>query len=108
MTLLSKPFRRVTTDTLNGAFGADRGKRIVITLIPAHGASPAMIELRAERTRRPETITVPDLFRLAIWRRVNTAQLEKARKKKEEKAAKAKTRALEREVRRMAREEKTS
>lgn len=85
-------------------FGADRGKRIVITLIPGNGKTgaecvPDLIELRPERTRRPETVAALDVYMWAMKCRLNRGQLEKAREKKAKKDAARKTRALDREVR---------
>mgnify|MGYP003349341810 CR=1 FL=1 len=74
MTTLAKPVRRVTRDTLDGSHGPDRGKRIVVTLLPGD-----VIELRPERTRRGETISLADVYAYALRSRVHgeQARLEK-------------------------------
>lgn len=54
MTKLSKSVRRLTNTALSSAFGPDRAKRIVITIIPGNGRDVEdRLELRPERTRRP-------------------------------------------------------
>ena len=88
MTILKKPVRRVTTSALDGTFGPDRRKRIVITLIPGNGADvPDTLELRPERTKRPERIAVLDVYRFAMRCRVNCQLLTKARERKAKKEA---------------------
>ena len=88
MTTLTKPVSRVTPGKLDGTFGPDRNKRVVITLIPGDGENrPDMLELRPERTRRPEQVAVIDCYRFALRCRVNRQVLEKARERKSRKAA---------------------
>lgn len=83
MTPLTKPVRRVTQTTLDGSFGCDRDRRIIVTLVPGNGRDISdMLELRPERTRRTERIAVSDVLRFAIRARVNSQVLEKAREKK--------------------------
>lgn len=84
--LRTKPKRkpeltRTLAATLDGSFGPDRDKRIVITLHP-----DGRIELRPERTRRSETLHVLDAYRFAMRCRVNRSVLEKARLAKERRA----------------------
>jgi len=83
MTKLTKPVHRLSLSTLDGTFGSDRNKRVVITLIPGN---PDVFELRPERTRRPEQIAVIDVYRFALRSRVNREVLERARQRKERKA----------------------
>lgn len=101
MTHLHKKISRVGQAPLGFGFGSDRGKRIVVSLLPGNGHDvDDMIELRPERTRRAETLRVSDIYRYAIECRVNRAQLEKARAKKAEKDAIRKHAKMLREVRR--------
>jgi len=87
MTTLKKPLRRVSNDRLDGTFGADRERRITVTLRPGNGTTTRdLIELRPERTRRSETVALIDVYRYALRCRINAAQLEKARQNKEAKA----------------------
>lgn len=81
MTKLNTPVRRVSDATLDGSFGPDRNRRIVVTLHPN-----GTIELRPERTRRSEIIHLLDAYRYALRCRVNRVTLEKARDKKARKA----------------------
>lgn len=104
MTLLRKPVSRVTNTALDGSFGADRRRRIVVTLLPGNGDDvPDMIELRPERTRRPERLALADVLRYAVRCRVACEQLERARKIKANKAAKRESDAIRRGDRRIAR-----
>lgn len=83
MTKLKKPVSRLTATHLDGSFGPDRNKRIVVSIIPGDGKSiPDLLELRPERTRRAERITVADVYRYAMRCRVNLTVLEKARARK--------------------------
>lgn len=85
------PFNHVTRRTigsLSGSYGPDRGKRIVVTLVPGNGDSvPDVIELRPEGTRRLERMAIVDVYRAALRGRVNLELLTKARERKERKAA---------------------
>lgn len=87
MTRLNKPLARISNGQLDGTFGRDRNRRVVITLRPATGTYlPDMIELRPERTRRSELIAVMDVYRYALKCRVNRELLERARNRKARKA----------------------
>lgn len=68
---------RVSHAELDGTFGPDRGKRLVWTILPN-----GVLEIRPERTRRAETVSLVDVYRYAIHCRVNRARLEKARERK--------------------------
>ena len=72
---------RTLDTTLDGSFGPDRDKRIVVTLHP-----DGRLELRPERTQRSETVHLLDVYRFAIRCRVNRDQLVKARERKEKKS----------------------
>jgi hypothetical protein len=82
-TLLKKPVTRVTNSALDGCFGKDRNRRIVITLIPGTDTVPDLIQLRPHGTRRAESIAAIDVYRIAITRRVNCERLKKANERKE-------------------------
>jgi len=79
--LARKVTRRVTQAQLDGSFGPDRNKRIVVTLHP-----DGRLELRPERTRRSESIHILDAYRYAMQCRVNAVVREKARERKAKKA----------------------
>jgi hypothetical protein len=72
---------RKTRATLDRTFGPDHDKAIIVTLHP-----DGRIELRPERTRRSETLSLIDVYRYAIRCRVGRGQLEKARERKARKA----------------------
>lgn len=101
MTHLHKKISRVGQAPLGFGFGSDRGKRIVVSLLPGNGHDvDDMIELRPERTRRAETLRVSDIYRYAIQCRVNRVQLERAREKKAKQDIARKHAKMLREVRR--------
>lgn len=87
MTPLRKPIHRITQATLDGSFGPDRNRRLVVTLIPGHDGQPDLIELRPLGTRRPERGAALDIYRFLIRSRANADHLAKARARKERKAA---------------------
>jgi hypothetical protein len=83
MTSLTKPIVRKTATTLDGAFGPDRGKAVVVRLVPGDGKGiPDLLELRPERTRRTERLAVADVYKYAMRCRVARELLEKARARK--------------------------
>jgi len=87
MTPLNKPIHRVTNSPLDGSFGPDRHRHLVVTLVPGNSkGTPDVIELRPHGTRRSERIAVMDAYRIAIKARVNRELLEKARDRKQRKA----------------------
>ncbi len=81
-----KPVKRFKTICpLDGSFCTDRNKRIVVAFHPGRDGIPDTLELKPERTKRAETITVQDVYRYAMKCRVNRVVLEKARAKKDRK-----------------------
>lgn len=83
----SSKTKRATVGTLDGSFGPDRNKRVIVVFIPGDGnAIPDMLELRPYKTQRAERIAVLDVYRYALRCRVNLAVLDRARKAKERKA----------------------
>ena len=104
MTTLKKSVTRKTASCLNGSFGSDRNKRIVITLIPGDGeAIPDLIELRPERTRRPERLALIDVYRWAIRCRVLRDRVARARERKAVLARRSESRRLDAAERRLYR-----
>jgi hypothetical protein len=78
---------RVTAGDLDGTFGPDRGRRMVVAFLPGDGKGiPDIISLRPLRTRRAEQVAVVDVYRWALKCRVNRELLEKARDRKSRKA----------------------
>ncbi len=69
--------RRKVNATLDGSFGPDRNKQIIITI-----HSDGRLDLRPERTQRTETVHILDVYRFAIHRRANALVLQKARERK--------------------------
>ena len=85
--MTSSKVKRVTRSALDGAFGPDSGKRVVLTFVPGDGkAIKDLLYLRPLRTRRSESIAVIDVYRFALRSRVNAEVLAKARARKERKA----------------------
>ena len=84
MTILNKLLTRVARTELDGHHGTDRGRRIVITLIPAADGND-MIELRPQGTRRPKRVKVADLYSYMLRCESNVSKMEKLRMRKEAK-----------------------
>ena len=80
--------KRLTIGTLDGSFGPDRDKRLVVTFIPGDGLNvPDLLEIKPLRARsgRTERVAVMDIYRYAVKCRANLLVLTKARHKKEQK-----------------------
>lgn len=93
---------RLTAGALDGQFGPDRNKRVVLTFIPGDGDKVAdVLTLRPIRTRRAETIAVLDVYRYALRCRVNLSVLEKARSRKKSLALKREARQIKAQERRL-------
>lgn len=104
MTALKKPVRRVSA-AVAASYGPDRGKRLVVTIVPGPGGAD-MLELRPERTRRTETVLLADVYQWAIRSRVNATKMARLREKKAKKAVAREKRRWNRELRRdIARED---
>lgn len=84
MTLLKKPVSRVALTELDAHHGKDRGRRIVVTLIPAADGND-MIELRPQGTRRPKACKLVDLYSYLLRCEVNVSKMDKLRARKEAK-----------------------
>jgi hypothetical protein len=94
--------KRVTAGALPGYYGPDEGRRLVVTFIPGDGRQiKDLLEIRPHGTRRPERITVLDVYRFALQCRVNAAQLDRARAAKARKAERLARQRQERAERRM-------
>ena len=72
---------RITRGTLDGAFGPDRNRKLVIGLINGD-----MLEIRPHGTRRPVRGNLVDIYRFLIRCEADRANLVKARKVKEARA----------------------
>ena len=68
---------RLTRHSLDGSFGCDRGRKLVVKLLPND-----LLEIRPYGTHRPVRGTVADLYRYLVRRAANAALLDKARFKK--------------------------
>jgi predicted component of type VI protein secretion system len=97
------PIVRRGTEALGYAFGPDRNRRLVISL-QAIGDED-YIRLRPHGTRRSELVRLIDVYRFALRCRVNRELLEKARAKKEKKAAQRAARRIDRAHKRLFRPE---
>ena len=95
--------RRVTRNGLNGHFGLDRDKRLVVSLRDGD-----IIAIRPERTQREVTVTVHDLYETLLRWQANRVNLEKARERKVKKQGQRERAAIARadaRIRREARKE---
>lgn len=85
--MVSSKVVRVTRGELDGHFGPDSGRRMVVCFVPGDGDKIAdLLILKPHGTRRRETIAVVDVYRYALRCRVNRQLLEKARTRKARKA----------------------
>lgn len=101
MTILIKPVTRRSQSALDGSFGPDRGRAIIVRLVPGDGKDiHDTLELRPERTRRTERVAIIDVYRFAVRCRAQRDALEKARAAKEKKAQRLATQRLDRAERR--------
>jgi len=69
---------RLSQETLDGSFGCDRGRKVVVKLL-RHD----LIEMRPYGTYRPVRGKVIDIYRYLVRRTANAEILEKARLKKQ-------------------------
>lgn len=93
-----KPVTRVAQAELDGHHGKDRGRRIVVTLIPANNGDD-MIELRPQGTRRPKRVKLVDLYSYMLRCEANVSKMEKLRLRKEAKRLAAERRRSRRIIR---------
>lgn len=83
----SKKVTRVTVGTLDGFFGPDADRKVVIQFVPGDGRGiKDVLRLRPYKTPRWETVAVIDVYRFAIRSRVNAETLARARERKAKKA----------------------
>ena len=80
MTSLRKPVKRVS-NSMASSYGPDGRKRLVISIIPGPDGRD-MIELRPERTQRPKTALLTDVYRWIIKCEADGARMAKLREKK--------------------------
>lgn len=98
MTALTKPLTRVAATALDACHGSDKGRRIVVTLLPAPNGDD-MIELRPQGTRRPKRCLLIDLYSYLIRCEVNKTKMEKLRERKKLKEEAAQRRRSRRIIR---------
>lgn len=109
MTPLRKTVSRITNTALDGCFGPDRGRRIVITLVPGNGDTVHdLIQLRPHGTRRSEQIAAVDVYRYAMRCRVGKEQRDKALAKAQAAKARKDAARRDRELARAVRKEQGS
>lgn len=82
MTSLAKPCRRVTRGALDHRYGPDKGRLLVAELAPGD-----LLTLRPHGTRRPETVSLFDVYAWAIRCRVNRERSERLRARTERRKA---------------------
>lgn len=73
---------RVTRETLDGSFGPDRGRKLVVSL-----KSGDILTLRPLKTRQVVSAPLDEIYRWMLQRKANTEHLRKARETKARKAA---------------------
>lgn len=68
---------RVTRDALDGTFGRDRGRRLVVGIVGVD-----QLVFRPQGTRQEVRLNIDDAYSIALQRRANLAVLERARARK--------------------------
>jgi len=79
--IVSNEVVRVTRDTLGGSFGPDRNRKLVVKL-----AAGDVLVLWPQGTRQKVSIEISQVYRQALQHKAQVALLEKARKRKAQKA----------------------
>lgn len=79
--MIESPVCAITREGLNGAYGPDSGRKLIVTL-----EAGDLISIRPQGTRRAEKVSAFDVYRFAIRCKVNLITLEKARDRKAKKA----------------------
>lgn len=74
MTPLEKPIQRLTRGGLPDNYGPDKGKRLVASLDLGD-----VLTLRPHRTRRPESVSLFDVYAWALRRRLQVEKLRRGR-----------------------------
>lgn len=94
MTKLTKPVRRVANDELGGAYGSDKRRRLVVTIIPGNGGTVQdIIQLKPEGRRETaaKSALLVDIWSYLLRCEANKSKMEKLRaklaKKREKEAA---------------------
>lgn len=75
---IEAPARAVTREELDGSFGSDRGRKLVVSLDAGD-----LVSIRPHGTRRTIQVRAVDLFRFALRCAASRVTLEKARVRKE-------------------------
>jgi len=68
---------RVTRNELDGSFGRDRGRKLVIGLI-----APDLITLYPKGTRQAVMMSISEIYRVALVRKANIAHMQEMRDRK--------------------------
>lgn len=92
--LVAAEVSRVTRGVLDGQFGRDKRRKLVVTLRDGD-----LLELRPQGTRQASRLSLFDIYRMMLRHEANVRQLEKARKRKTQRQLQA----LDRKHKRMFR-----
>lgn len=76
MTTIDKPVRRLTRGALDYSHGPDRGRKLVVAF---EVGDLVTIRPQGRRSQRVETVSLFDIYRYAITRRVNAGRMQKLR-----------------------------
>lgn len=90
------PVKAITIEPLGGAFGADKRRRLVVTL-----AGGDVIKLKPHGTRREVSVGAADVYRYALMCIANGARMNKLRDRKVAVAARRERQKLAAQERRM-------
>jgi hypothetical protein len=68
---------RVTRGELDGSFGRDRGRKLVVGLV-----APDLLVLYPKGTRQKVTFPIDEIYRTALYRKANIAHMQEMRDRK--------------------------
>lgn len=92
----ASPARAVTRDALDGSFGCDRGRKLVVSL-----EAGDVISIRAAKTQRSYSAKACDVYRWLIHCRASAAAAVKAKERKERKKLRLESQAVARADRKL-------
>jgi hypothetical protein len=86
---------RVTREVLDGSFGRDRGRKLVVGFI-----APDLLVLYPKGTRQKVTFPIDEIYRTALYRKANIAHMQDMRDRKSKRQEQRARRRLDAQERR--------
>jgi len=95
--IVAQEVTRVTRESLDGSFGCDRGRKLVVSL-----KAGDLLVLRPHKTRQEVSAPFDEIYRWMLQRKANVLHLQKARETKAKRAVKRAARQLKADERRLS------